>query len=474
MNRNWDWEDISNDMKADEERRLARKKAAAAKAAAANIAVANAAYDQSAAAAEQISRESGVGEETDSSHERRSDGHARSVDEHRRARNERYYQEPRRRGSHNGKKKRRKKRKRKSKLFRNLLLGYIAVLIILAVLAVLDVNKTMVEMRDNDPEIMVREHLQSLSDEEIAGLFQSNPKYEDPGIALANIRDYVSGGELTIKKSGKNEYEVYRGDMKLFQATLNTLDTKSKYLILNYDLLEFQSLQPATEGELYHYEITAPSSYQITVNGRDIGEPVSSVPQDGFADVKNYVTLPSTNTYVLDHLTKEPDIRVTDNGTDVSFTMAEKIDLAEDFKQSHTFTTMEEAGIDFDALGFAEKWDLFMTDDLPGDTHGYHQLSPFFIQDTAMQKKAYQWATDIDITLTSTHTLNDPPLTNQRISDIIVYDENTVSYEAYIEKVMHITRTGEEKLEKFASTIYLVKYDGEWKVANIRGDVSSN
>ena len=394
--------------------------------------------------------------------------------QHRKERNEKFYQEANRKTKKTiskADKKKRKKRKKKSGLFRNLVLLYIAVLTVLAVLVLKDVYNTLMEMQDQDPIRLVENRIHNLTDEELASLFESNSAYENPEISIKNIRDYVNSGNLTIQKCGTNEYEVSKDGNKLFVAGLKVLKTNKKYLIFNYDLLEFESLRVATDGELYHYEITAPSFYQITVNGREIGTPAKSVPLEGFADVKDIVSLPSTNTYVVDHLTKEPDIRITEKGTDISFTLSEKMDLSDAYKNAHSFQSMEEAGIDFNALEFAEKWDLFMTDDLPGRSHGYYELEPYFIEDTEMQKKAYEWATGIDITLTSAHTLANPALTNQQISNVVVYDDNTVSYEAYIEKTMIITQTGQTKLEKFASTIYLVRYEDEWKVANIRGDV---
>lgn len=366
--------------------------------------------------------------------------------------------------------KRVRKRARKSKTFLIFTLVYTFILFVLGIFAIKYVHGTMIEMRDNTPELIIKNEMAKLSDADILSMYGTGSAYEDQSESVSNIRKYIGeSGDISVKKEDDNIFSVYGGNRKLFAAKLRTLRNVSKIGILNYEIYEFEGFESSGKTELYHIEIKAPSDCTITVNGKSIGAADSSEVMDGFADVEGQVELPGVNTYILSNLTAEPSIVIKDGDKSLEFEMSEKIDVTEQYILNRTFTTAQEAGIDFDIMKFAKEWSLFMTDDLGGDTHGYYRLSNYFINNTSMQKKAYNWATDIDITLTSFHTLNDPPFSNEKISNIIKYGENAASYEAYLEKVMHITRTGEEQLEKFNSTIYLVKIGGQWKVANIRG-----
>ena len=75
----------------------------------------------------------------------------------------------------------------------------------------------------------------------------------------------------------------------------------------------------------------------------------------------------------------------------------------------------------------------------------------------------------MDITFTSPHTLRNPAFTDQTISNITKYGEGFISADVHLVKHMHITRTNVDHDDVMDSTIYLINYNGEWKVVNMRG-----
>ena len=101
-----------------------------------------------------------------------------------------------------------------------------------------------------------------------------------------------------------------------------------------------------------------------------------------------------------------------------------------------------------------------MTQDLTGANNGYGQLSPYLIKGSYLQDVAWQWATGIDITFTSSHTLKDPPFQVENVSNYVVYSENCFSCDIRLEKKMVLSKTGEEVDDVINSTFYFVKYDG--------------
>lgn len=362
-----------------------------------------------------------------------------------------------------------KKRGRKRSVFPWVYLVFVILLVIAGAVIVRGVHQTMTELQANTPEVFIRSAIGNLTDQDLGSLFVSNPAYETPGEAAANIRAFISDSALELRRIDHNLYEAYKGDRKLFTVHLNASHSVNRLGLINYDILTSAGIEPIEDGELYHYEIIAPSTCEITVNGKPVGEPAEKKAIDGFADAADFVTLPATHKYVIDHLTKEPEIRVTDNGAEVPVTLAETMDLTQEAGSGHVFSSTDEAGIDFDAMAFAKDWALFMRDDLGGEAHGYYKLEPFLIADTALQKKAYQWAGSVDITFTSNHTLLDPPFTDEKITEVIRYDENAASVDVSLKMHMVLDR-GQERTDVIDTTLYLVKQDDAWKVVNIRDD----
>ena len=368
------------------------------------------------------------------------------------------------------KKKRKKKRRRKKKSSRLFLICYavfVLVLVVAAVLIVRNVRITMEEMHVNAPENFVRQSLKQLSDDDMLRLFETNPAYETQSEASANIRQIVESEALILKRLEHNAYEVYSGEKKLFEARLNASASVNKLGLINYDILESCAVTPIQGNELFHYEIKAPSTCEITVNGKPVGEPVSKETVDGFADADDFVDLPTVNTYVLEGLTAEPEILARNNGTDVPVTLSETIDLTTSAEAGHAFATTEEAGIAFDALEFARQWIMFNRNDLTGDLHGYYTIEQYLVPDSDMCTLAYQYATSQDIGWTSNHVLLDPPFTDETVSNVIKYDDNTASVDVALKMHMVLDR-GAERTDSIHTTLYLIRLDDAWKVINTR------
>ena len=152
----------------------------------------------------------------------------------------------------------------------------------------------------------------------------------------------------------------------------------------------------------------------------------------------------------------------------MNFKFDKNIDLSDQFKK---YDTLSDANIDFDVKTFAEKWSLYLTNDLTGASHGFGTISQYFIKESSMYNKAYQWGTSIDITFTSKHTLKNPVFTNEKIFNVTIYDNSAASCDVKLEKNMVVS--GKDKIDTFNSTIYLIKYNNEWKVINIKGVTGS-
>ncbi len=118
-----------------------------------------------------------------------------------------------------------------------------------------------------------------------------------------------------------------------------------------------------------------------------------------------------------------------------------------------------------DIISAAESWSRFMTQDLSGKTNGFYTLEPLLINDSYLYNAAWQWATGVDITFTSVHTLDNPPFSNQTASNYIKYSDTCFSCDVYLEKNMIVAR--KPLTDTMHATIYWVNTDGVWKMADI-------
>ena len=360
-----------------------------------------------------------------------------------------------------------KEKRKKSKGFRVFLLAWIAIIVVFGAYALIYVNGVLREMQANAPSQFVADRLTALKDDQISELFEFNTAI-DEGKQAANVRQFFKDGKYTVKQvMGTEDYNVYNGDRKILTVSLKKLKSVSKLAIFNYNLYELGSINPSEEKELYHYEVTAPSDCVVTVGGKEV-QPSSTDSLEHFSDAKKYVDLPSENKYILDHLTKPADIKITKDGKDVAFEPSEKIVIGNGYQE---FDTLEAAGCDLDLIGFAENCSKYMTKDLTGTRYGFNTIAKSLIDKSEMYQKAWAWATGIDITFVSVHTLAKPAFSEQTVSNIIKYSDDAISADVHLVKHMLIRGTQKHD-DVMNSTFYLIKHEGEWKVVNIRGKVT--
>ena len=93
---------------------------------------------------------------------------------------------------------------------------------------------------------------------------------------------------------------------------------------------------------------------------------------------------------------------------------------------------------------------------------------------------AYQWATSIDITFVSNHTLKNPAFTNESVTDFVIYGDNAFSCSVNLEKNMRIAN-GKDKVDVMHDKLYFVYYDdtddgkdnGSWKLIDMKSIVEN-
>lgn len=204
------------------------------------------------------------------------------------------------------------------------------------------------------------------------------------------------------------------------------------------------------------YKIIIPSNF--TIKGKE-AVPLSAAsltPIDSLKYVKEYCdSVPDMATYIISIMEGEPDFKIFDNnGNEVAFELNGRKVKIEDQVGMDTLSI----DADIEPIEIAKLWSFFMTQDLGGKSNGYYKISPYLIEGSYLQNVAWKWATGIDITFTSTHTLENPPFCKENISNYIVYSEDCFSCDILLEKNMHLS-TGMTVKDTINSTFYFVNYD---------------
>ena len=113
---------------------------------------------------------------------------------------------------------------------------------------------------------------------------------------------------------------------------------------------------------------------------------------------------------------------------------------------------------DPDPITIAETWSLFMSQDLTGPNNGFAQLAKYLITDSYFYNSIWEYATGIDITFTSDHTLDNPAFTFAEASDFVKFSDTCFSCHIKLDKPMNLSN-GTRIVDSMDSTFYFVYYD---------------
>lgn len=214
------------------------------------------------------------------------------------------------------------------------------------------------------------------------------------------------------------------------------------------------------DGCLFDYPvISVPSNYTVKNNGEKL--PLSTAV---LTELEEYQYLyeynediPKKATYLLCTLSGTVDVSVYDN-------LGSRVDVADQKDEvsieSQVTTQTMPAIIQNapDPLEAAKLWNLFMTRDLKGERYGFYQLAEHLIEDSYLRNVAWKWATGVDITFTSSHSLRNPPFQVTEVTNFVAYGAKAFSCDILLEKEL-VLYGSTVVPDKMHSTFYFVYYD---------------
>jgi len=195
-----------------------------------------------------------------------------------------------------------------------------------------------------------------------------------------------------------------------------------------------------------------------------------SVPEE-YAAFADYVPdLPQVAVYQIAVLQENAEITVTEagGGTTALEPGRHTYDLT-GLGQGQESVPAEIAG-EVDVLDAAQKWSLFMSNDLR-----FTVLAPYLIKDSYQYNMAYKYAHSIDITFTSNHTLKNPTFTDISVTNFVPIADNCFSVDISFVKHM-LLGNGLDVDDAINDRFYFVKYDDTadgkdnpaWKIAGMK------
>lgn len=296
-------------------------------------------------------------------------------------------------------------------------------------------------------------------------------KYEKNSSFEEGYKELFNESKLSYKKNDKEStYDIYADDTMIASVTLDSKKVR-RLGILSFEEYSIKEIETYSKNGIYNIDVYVNSNYDLYINDIKVSDVdlLSKEEIKEYSEVYDKVDLPYENHYKITNLTKKPKIKVMNGNNEVKVTN-EKSNYygVTYFKTDDKDAAFEKlTNKDYDPLTFAKNWSLFLTADLPGERYGLYTLTPNLVEGTALYKRAYSWATNVDITFTSMHTLDKDTFTNVKMNGFTVYNENAFSVDIYLEKNMTLVN-GEKRVDTLNDTFYYAYIDGAYRLITMK------
>lgn len=296
-------------------------------------------------------------------------------------------------------------------------------------------------------------------------------KYEKNSSFEEGYKELFNESKLSYKKNDEEStYDIYADDTMIASVTLDSKKVR-RLGILSFEEYSIKEIETYSKNGIYNIDVYVNSNYDLYINDIKVNDEdlVSKEEIKEYSEVYDKVDLPYENHYKITNLTKKPKIKVMSGNDEIKVTN----EKSTYYGVSYFKTDDKDAAFakltnkDYDPLTFAKNWSLFLTADLPGERYGLYTLTPNLVEGTALYKRAYSWATNVDITFTSMHTLDKDTFTNVKMNGFTVYNENAFSVDIYLEKNMTLVN-GEKRVDTLNDTFYYAYIDGAYRLITMK------
>lgn len=296
-------------------------------------------------------------------------------------------------------------------------------------------------------------------------------KYETNEIKTC-LEEMIKNSFLTYKQKKNTDepiYEIFAENKLLFEITLKEVKKENRLGLLTFTVWETDSIRNKVEEGMYSYTIEVPSDHKVYVNDLEVTDDYIKIEeQDSLEELAKYTTISVPIKYELKDFYKIPTIKITDKEGEMveyeqdGFSIKKGLGREKIKEEQKAMDKIKKAP---DIKKIARDWSLYLTDDLGGKMHGYPIIKNYLVPDGSLQKFAYKWATNVDITFISNHTLDTPVFTNEKVENFEIFNENAFSCEVYLEKNMRVK--GKPHKDSMHDKMYFVYLEEEWKLVSM-------
>lgn len=300
------------------------------------------------------------------------------------------------------------------------------------------------------------------------------------------INNLLKNGEIEFKLNNESIdltypiYDIYVNKNLLFNVKLNGEKKVKRLAILTFQDWKVENIKIANNSQLYVCNIEVPSNLKVYVNGKILTEEHKKEggQNEGLIAVSKYVDIPYLIKYEISGLLGEPEVKIEDeNGKSVDYKKENnsiKVALDKEVIENKE-EAMKKIKGSVNIEQIAKDWSLYLTNDLKGTLHGFNNISKYLIKDSDIYKDARKWATGVDITFVSKHTLDNPTFTNVKLNNFTIYNENAFSCEIYLEKHLTLSNVRSKKINDIMNErMFFVFYQGQWKLVNMQSITNNN
>ena len=209
--------------------------------------------------------------------------------------------------------------------------------------------------------------------------------------------------------------------------------------------------KPAVTSLMVHSE----KEYTVLVDGKQVPDEAVQIEENPeYSRFKGYVTdIPGLYTYYISTLSQDAKVTVWDaDGKEVTLQETGKTGVYE--VPTLTLAAVpEEVATQIDVLEVAKNWSLFLSQD-----YSFKALEKYMIDGSYQHQVAKAYATGVDITFTSEHSLGNPPFTEMMVNNFTWITPECFSVEIHF--VKHMVLTWGKKIEDPMNDVfYFVRYD---------------
>lgn len=285
-------------------------------------------------------------------------------------------------------------------------------------------------------------------------------RFETEESVKTYIDNMINGKEMTYQPSNKYSdsiptYVIEADGFVVAEFTLNKdLQNPKEFGFPTWKLKEINYYTEPFET----VNITAPVNFNVYVNDVLLDDTYvcsDEIKPSDESYLMGYNTMPGIHDFYVADFYLEPDVRITDSfGEEVEVYYDEVSDI---YSTTYTGYHPEREELEEFAISYTTTFANVISQD-----DRLENLKPYFPEDSQLYDSISR-NTALKYFMAHSNTT----IENEEIKEFIVYSEDVVFIEVYIEQHMTV---GWEDIQVIPTTarLYCVKIDGEWKVISMR------